>query len=493
MNNRTGRRINVLASTGLILSLLIPRALCSQIMDRDAAGAFVRALIRNDDSLTPWLDRNDLAISHRLGITYDGVRQKSLIAYDLDDSTRKMLQGDRLPYFFTVDTLSGLNTRVNLTIGNGALEKEYYFRERVAISPIGYHSGGWKRLESEHFRFFLSDTTRFNAYCRDQLEAFLGRMADLLGLNEHDMETLSGQKIFYYLCGDEDEIERMTGFRARGMFNLAYDAVITTYNAHYHELLHLLINYKLRHLPLFTHPFLQEGFAVAFGGRGGLEPEAILPAGRFLFESGFVGLSVLLRNDGFRQTDPSLTYPCAGLYNRFLVATMGMESYLQMYRRHSGEAGSHGVLHIEQDEVPEDSLWASYLRGPASRNAIRPDSIPDRARVIFEDSTLTIADDGDDFIVMVRDAVAHGGAERYAGYSSMKFREELPGRSWSGEKYLIRASAAEISVYNLFTNNLIASYVAAFSLPPVSVPMIGGTNSFRISKTIVPDLAGATR
>jgi hypothetical protein len=172
---------------------------------------------------------------------------------------------------------------------------------------------------------------------------------------------------------------------------------------------------------------------------------------------------------------------------------MGMESYLQMYRRHSGEAGSHGVLHIEQDEVPEDSLWASYLRGPASRNAIRPDSIPDRARVIFEDSTLTIADDGDDFIVMVRDAVAHGGAERYAGYISMKFREELPGRSWSGEKYLIRASAAEISVYNLFTNNLIASYVAAFSLPPVSVPMIGGTNSFRISKTIVPDLAGATR
>jgi len=54
-------------------------------------------------------------------------------------------------------------------------------------------------------------------------------------------------------------------------------------------------------------------------------------------------------------------------------------------------------------------------------------------------------------------------------FKSKAFRDALPDKIYGGEEYLVRATADDISVYNLFSNNLIASYAASFVQPPKQV------------------------
>lgn len=472
---------------GSVILLFVPMSIFSQTLSQEEAETFVQALLWNTSSLISWFDPSDLAVSHRLGIEYEGVENKNLIAYDVDDSTKRLVRNGHRSYSVTVESLDSQYARLILMIDRAYGAKEFYFRGRRCVSPLAYFARNWPIVESEHFRFFLSDSTLFNAYCREQLESFVERMAALLGLHDQEMETLSKRKIFYYLCRDEDEIQRLTGFRARGMVNLAYDAVVTTFNTHYHELLHLLINYELRHLSPYTHPFLQEGFAVAYGGRGGLESGVILPLGSFLYHSQFVELPTLLDSEGFRQLDASLSYPAAGLYNRFLIETIGIQPYLRLYRTHSGPFASDATLHISSHELPKESSWVSYLQSSAGRNSITLDSMSSHAQIIFKDNTLQIAEDGEKYSFLLSDVVVLPGNRSFPNYKSKTFQDVCPDKIYRGEKYLIRVTAEEISVYNLFTNNIIGSYASSFSIPSKRVLRIGDRYSFSISRRVFDD------
>jgi hypothetical protein len=468
----------------LFIIFLVPVCALSQVIDRSEAEAFIRALLWNRSSLESWFDQGNLTVSHRLGIEYDGVTNKNLIAYDVDDTVKGLVREGRLGYTFMIDTLDGQYARLILKIDGANGAKEFYFRGKRSVSPLEYFARNWTMLESEHFRFFLSDSALFNTYSREQLEFFVARMAVLLGLNNQDMGTLREKKIYYYLCKDEDEIQKLTGFQVRGMFNLAYDAVVTTYNAHYHELLHLLVNYKLRHLPLYTLSFLQEGFAVAYGGRGGLESAVLLPVGRFLFDSHYVELPYLLDMEGFMEVDASISYPAAGLYNKFLIETIGIQPYLRLYRAHSWSPGNQPGLRISPDELPDESKWISYLQGLAARNSITLDSLSTRGEVIFADSTVQISKDSEKYYFILSGVVLLPGIDSFPSYQSKAFKDVFPGKAYRGDKYMIRASAEEISVYNLFTNNLIGSYAASFSSPPKSVPRFGDRYSFAIMRGV---------
>ncbi len=55
------------------------------------------------------------------------------------------------------------------------------------------------------------------------------------------------------------------------MYVVSHDIVVSTYSAHFHELAHLLMNFKLKQPHLYTHPFFLEGllwpWAVGAGRR----------------------------------------------------------------------------------------------------------------------------------------------------------------------------------------------------------------------------------
>ena len=100
---------------------------------------------------------------------------------------------------------------------------------------------------------------------------------------------------------------------------VSHDIIVSTFSAHFHELAHLLINYKLQQPHLYTHPFFLEGFAVAVGGRGGKAPAVQQQLGLAMYRSEFVALEDLRRVEGFYGYNASVSYPAAGLYNRFLL------------------------------------------------------------------------------------------------------------------------------------------------------------------------------
>jgi len=476
--------MKALTLPGVFLLLLVPALASAQPLGRRDADRFVRDLLWQRDSLASWFDPAGLASSHRFGIVYEGVDHKILIACDVGDSVRGRISREPPGYSLALDTVDERHALLTLTLDRFGVKNRYYFEGNRCVSTLAYLARKWSVVGSDFFRFHLGDSSRFNTYCIAQLESFVRRMAGELQLTDQDLRTLRDQKIDYYLCRDESEIERLTGYRARGMYNLAYDAIVSTYPAHFHELTHLLVNFKLRRLPLYTHPFLQEGVAVACGGRGGMEPGVLLSLGSFLFRSGFVDDSTLLDKKEFGQLDASLTYPASALYTRYLIGTMGMGKYLELYRTHSGVAGDPAVTRITADELGGDSAWQSYVRMSASNEAIAIDHAPVDARLVLEDPTTRVTEDSARYYFQLSGSVLVPSEEVFPTYRSRKFEELFPGKTYRGEKYLIRVNEEEVAVYNLFTDNLLASYAASFTIPPKQVPRSGGRFSFSIEKRL---------
>ncbi len=88
----------------------------------------------------------------------------------------------------------------------------------------------WHRAESEHFAFFVSDEALFNDYCIDNLERFFDTAAGVLTFDDDELERIEREKIYYFLCRDQEEIKLLAGFHARGMFIVAYDFVVTNFS-----------------------------------------------------------------------------------------------------------------------------------------------------------------------------------------------------------------------------------------------------------------------
>ena len=459
----------------------------SQTITQQEAEQYARDLLWNSGRLASWQSSSALEIAHRLRIRYEGVQLKNLIGYDLDDSVKQMVRNGHATYSVAVDSLDPEYACVSLSFNSIPITRKFFFKGRHCVSPFSYYAKTWSVLDSKHFRFFISDSTIFNTYCINELEAFLSRMAGLLKFSGSDMRLLQERKIHYYLCRNEDEVQQLTGYPARGMFNLAYDAIISTFSTHYHELAHLLINYKLRHLSLFAHPFLQEGFAVAYGGRGGIGAGVILSLGEFLYRSEGPDVTSLLSKEAFDQLDASMSYAEAGLYNRFLAETMGIPKYLQLYQRHTGPIGSSATRTISREELPEGALWIAYIQQYARKRAIIVDSNSNVTQNSFDTSTISIGEDSSWYRFRLSDHLLVPSQVAYGHYVSKKFREEFPDGVYHGEELLIRASDEEVSIYNLLSNELVASYTAAFSIPPTRVRRFEGKYCFSVRKDILGD------
>jgi len=467
----------------IIIAVLLLTQLPSQVFARDQAELFILSLITSNN-LDSFADQSELEISDRLGIQYEGVDNKFLISYDIEDSIKNSIKRDELDYTIETINLEANYSKVILSIQGLSYQKEFHFKGGKYISPISYHTRGWRVVESEHFRFLISDTTLFNSYCISNLENYFLKIASLLDFGDRRLKEIEAHKIYYILCKDEKEIELLTGFHTRGMYNLAYDFVITTFNSHYHELLHLLINFKLQRLPLYTHPFFQEGFAVAFGGRGGKEPDVILSLGSFLYNSKMLDYSSLLSREDFYQVNVSLNYPVSGLYNKFLVEQIGIERYLELYRKYSGTADEIGKMKIHDNELPEKATWEKFLADYSQKKAIDFKSSRLQTQLIYDGASARIFEDSQSYHFDMRDTLLIGADTKGEEYQSKRFHEVFENRKYRGEKYLILVDANEISIYNLFTNNLIANYVSQFSDTSSPVPSENGLYYFSVRKHV---------
>ena len=470
-------------STSFLLILYLPLTGVYGLSQTDAE-KFIAALAQDTMDLTGLHLPQEFSRSIRLGITYEGIRNKFLIGYGLEPEIKSLVRHGSSRLKVKLEPLENNYSLVRLLLPDSNYERAFYFKGSKFISPVHYHTRHFQTRQSEFFSFYIEDTTLFNDYAVMRMDGFVRSTGNILGLDREEIGLLQKEKILYVLCKDQDSIQELTGFRIRGMGLLSHDCVVTTFSCHYHEVLHLLVNYKLQKLPMLTHPFLREGIAVALGGRGGKEANVILDLGYFLFKSGLVDLESLLDEKKFLELDASLAYPVSGLYTLFLLRETGIERFLELYRRYSRTEQGSGPLKIKPAHLPPPERWESFLNSSKQFDRVSLDKPDHPGAPFFDAKGARIYDAGESYFFQLNGGLAIWEDEKIEGYQSSKFREVLPGASYLGEKYMILANEEEISVYNLYSNNLIANLVASFSIPQVSIEPVRGWIEFCLDKRL---------
>ncbi len=189
----------------LIFFPLIVYSAVADNLTKYEADRFISHLVLNDDSLKFYLDPSELRQSERLGIDYQGVTNKFLISYGLSSNLIMAIQSGN--YKYRIDSLGDSFSRLSIFVPDEGLQQDYFFLHDKLVSPFTYYSKNWKRIESEYFVFVVSDSIDCNPYSIAVLDAFVGKMIDKLELDKNAKEILKREKIFYYLCKDDNEIE----------------------------------------------------------------------------------------------------------------------------------------------------------------------------------------------------------------------------------------------------------------------------------------------
>lgn len=268
---------------------------------------FISNLIHDSESIEKYFSSEDMEKSGRLKIRYDSVKHKFLLTYDFDEILKSEILKNKLAYDISFKETGEGFSELDFTCESKQLTKKFFFKNQKLIFPTTYFTENWNSFKSEYFSFYISDKNLFNDKCAEYLDKYVNDLLILMNFSKEETELLKKEKIIYLLCENEDEIKKISGFNTKGMYLLNEDAVITTYSFHTHEIVHLLMNYKLKNLPLFTLPFFREGIAVALGGRGGLNANILMDAGYFILQSNFIDPRTLLSKTDFYSEDPSIT------------------------------------------------------------------------------------------------------------------------------------------------------------------------------------------
>lgn len=470
----------------LLLFFFFLTTMYSQNLSQRDAETFIDLLINESKDLEKFFDTEELSLSKRLGIKYLGIKHKFLISNNIDNSIKKRISNNQAGFKYIIQHLENNYSKLVLEIPKEKVKLGYIFHNSKLISKPNYYSRDWAKLNSKYFIFHPSDSTLLNPYSIKNLDAFVDRILAALKFNDVEIKKLEDEKIHYFLCKDESEIKQLTSYASRGQYYLANDYIISTFNNHYHEIIHLLINYKLKTNNLYTLPILQEGVAVAFGGRGGKEPKIILDMGAFLVRSNFLDYKMLLSKSDFYQYDASMSYPVAGLYVIFLIESLGIEEFLKLYIKYSSDAVGISQMQIDLNELPINTDWEKYVTEIQNERLINISEIDENkfASELIENENIIVYENKTEYLIKLKNSIGLKQKNNHYNYNSKLFSELFPSDKYQNEKYIILSNSEEVSIYNLFTNNLLAKYVRGFSTDNKSVQQKSGYHIFSIKKNL---------
>lgn len=468
----------------LLCLLFVQAASFAQSISSASAEKFVRLLLKNSDSLAYLVHPEQQRIVHRLGISYPEAKNKFLIANDFDNKIKEMILAGDISYQYQIVPMDSIFSKVVITVPALNTKKEYYFLDSLLVLQPYYYGYRWPKIESRYFVVHSSEDYLTNAYAIENMDAFVDKMLKLMKFPANLVEQLKKEKIHYYLCIDENELQRISGNIAKGLYFMAADYILTTYNNHFHEICHLLMNYRLQNTPLYTQPFFQEGFAVGFGGRGGLSPETVLDMGAFIMYSGLIEDADLLSKRRFSNIDASISYPASGFLNVRLVQKIGFTQYLNLYRQYSGNENKAGSQLIKKRDIfYEDIKKEMALTRFDQVTPVQDTTFIGVKNIVKVGSFGSIKSDSSGYYFFIRNQMLVRAAHGDRNYKSVLFSELVPAKDYRGEKYLIKADENEISIYNLLTNTLIANYVKSFS--GESKNSTQNLRFFKISKSLL--------
>jgi len=213
----------------------------AQNSSKQAAESFIEALINNPDYLVKYFDITQIKLSGRLGINYKGVKHKLLISLDIDHVIKQKLLSHELNYTYKIESLVPDYSKLLIEIPGEKINYEFLFKKGKMISKADFYAMEWTRVKSKYFVFHVSKEYLLNYYSISKLDSFVEKMLHQLACSKSEIKKLEAEKIHYFLCKDEDEIKLLTNYATRGLYYLANDYIISTFNSHCHEIAHLLL------------------------------------------------------------------------------------------------------------------------------------------------------------------------------------------------------------------------------------------------------------
>lgn len=349
--------------------------------------------------------------------------------------------------------------------------------------PQDYYCRDWPVRESRYLRLHVDPVAEqyLNPVSIEAADSFIERIADSLKLSKDQLKMLADEKIEYFYCGSDSTIELITGHLVKGVLDLPSNDLISSFFPHYHELIHLLVNVKLKSLPLYTQPLMREGIAVAYGGRWGKTPTSLIALGGFLYREEIVYLDSLLAMSLFEtHSGADIAYPVAGLFCAYLIDRMGKERFFEVYLKLSGDFETvYGQTVPEIKQILVDATktkdWSDFLEGfdkyieevMDSRLMIRPGTLA-KGKVLIE---------GDNYVVRANKHwlgfefsfdpeqkptgnLVFGYDKRLAAVPSILYGEQYgSATNVDGYRFGVRFDRNEVGLYDYATSHLMAKYI----------------------------------
>ncbi len=453
--------------------------------------------------------------SERLGIEFKDIDVK----YDCASPVIQYLEGIRagLVAVQVVDVRREEDwalLEVQLSSISDKLTSNYYAESDgkgwKLTSPVYLFTRDWRQKPSRFTNIYYNDETQLNQYAITATDDFIEETCKAMGMSEDKVSALAATKIDYFL-GRDDDIKKLTGFATRGMGILPFDALVTQYLPHAHELSHLLVNYNLEKVPLYTLPFLQEGIACYFGGRWGRSKEVIAYTGYISLGHDLCQLGDILTFDDFYNTIGSteISYPVSGLFVGYLIEKLGWVDFLRLYETLSGsdqmisawntdyvrkKIMGAGRVTWEEIAAEFDNYWRQFeFAGiqPAKRSPTGD------ADFRFADEGIEIAVWGLDGIYSFEIRLAPdksqgsmifgpGGENPLGEYRSDLFARHHPQIEYRGEHFGLNFSQAEIGMYDYYTDELRAKFVPSLSMDSPSGNEESGILRFELNRDFLP-------
>lgn len=159
--------ILVFVARGLIYAQSIPQKL-------------IDALIYDKPEIIENVNNDELKRSQRLGIEYNGVKNKFIIGGDIPQELKEGVKNGKYKYDVTEKPLADSYSEVTFKIPDAGYNKVFYFLNGF-ITTSAYRSHLWEKAESKYFSYRLQEPRYFNDYCKRRLDEFVDMVADTLG------------------------------------------------------------------------------------------------------------------------------------------------------------------------------------------------------------------------------------------------------------------------------------------------------------------------
>lgn len=356
----------------------------------------------------------------------------------------------------------------NYTEVNGQRGYEFYISEDKVLSRVDYHTRAWKQLDSEYLTYHFPKDSPITQEAMLILDKRIEGFFNYFPQQNHELDSLRVNKLDYFYCPDLDTIEELTSYKTRGILLLNQDYVVSTYQAHFHEVTHFLINYYLKSNELFTHTFLQEGLAVAIGGRGGQSTNALMEAGKFLIDTGMVNYSDYNDVAMFRAEHASISYPVAGLLTRVMLNHYSPDEYITLYKKYSNSSGSFSIIK-ELSWLTKDVI-DDYMKINSFRTIFFSGD-EEEYRNIYSGEILNISVAKEMLQFKCKGNINFDVKDN-------SFNERENGR------YSLNCSNEEIKLTDNLLDEVISSWSVNFTLSDEKIPFVDGEYQFYMEKAV---------